>query len=389
MGRAFDMPVEAQLRAGQPAPEPGVEKIAVLRANLLGDLIVSLPALDALRAAYPRAEIVLLARDWHRRLLEARPGPVDRVIVIPELPGLREDARPAASREEIDAFYAGMIHERFDLALQLHGGGRHSNQVVRRLGARLAAGLRTSDAPSLHRWIPYGRHQPEVLRYLEVVSLVGAPVTTLEPRLSVTVADLTDAERVVPDDGRPLVALHPGARHPERRWPAERFAAVGDALAAAGARVVVTGTEVEDGNIRRVLDGMTLPAENLCGRLSLGGLLGLYSRCAAVVSNDTGPLHLAAAAGAPTVGIYCAFNLVAYGPLSRTRHRIAVSWRDERRLCRPDCDDPYCERCEPFVADVPVDEVKVQALDLFTVHGKAKETRTESMAADTAVHSGR
>jgi ADP-heptose:LPS heptosyltransferase len=264
----------------------------------------------------------------------------------------------------------------------MHGGGRHSNQVVRRLGARITAGLRTPDAPPLHRWVPYDRNQPEIVRYLEVVSLVGAPITTLEPRLPVVESDLAEAERAVPDDGRPLVALHPGARHPERRWPAERFAAVGDALVAAGARVVVTGTEAEGAVVRQLLDAMRQPAESACGLLSLRGLLGLYSRCAVVLSNDTGALHLARAAGAPTVGIYWAFNLVPYGPLSRTRHRVAVSWRDHRRLCRPDCTDPYCERCEPFVADVPVDEVRDQALDLFMTSTRSgcPGTRGEALA---------
>jgi len=347
------------------APEPGVRKIAVLRANLLGDLVVSLPALEALRAAYPQAEIVLLARDWHRRLLGARPGPVDRVVVVPEIPGLREDPRPTAPPREIDAFYAAMIGERFDLALQMHGGGKYSNPVVRRLGARVTAGLRAPDAPPLQRWVPYDRNQVEVLRYLEVVSLVGAPVTTLEPRLAVVDADAAEAERALPDDGRPLIALHPGARHTERRWPAERFAAVGDALVAAGARVAVTGVREEDGIVRRVIGGMTQPAENLCGRLSLWGLAGLYHRCAVVVSNDTGPLHLARAVGAATVGIYWAYNFVAYGPLLRTHHRVAVSWRDRRRRCRPQCSNPFCERCEPFVADIGVDDVRDGALDLL------------------------
>jgi ADP-heptose:LPS heptosyltransferase len=62
---------------------PGVRRIAVLRANALGDFIFALPALEALRAAYPQAEIVLLAKKWHATFLQGRPGPVDRVVVVP------------------------------------------------------------------------------------------------------------------------------------------------------------------------------------------------------------------------------------------------------------------------------------------------------------------
>src|SRR5690606_9642641 len=121
---------------------PEIRKIAVLRANGLGDFIFSLPAFEALRAAYPRAEIVLLGKPWHHRFLEGRPGPIDRVVAIPA-GGLGEEGDPPANPAEVSAFFAAMAAERFDLALQLHGGGRHSNPFVQRLGARLTVGLRT------------------------------------------------------------------------------------------------------------------------------------------------------------------------------------------------------------------------------------------------------
>src|SRR5215472_7363490 len=70
---------------------PSVRKIAVLRANGLGDFIFALPALEALRAAYPEAEIVLLAKAWHATFLEDRPGPFNRVIVIPPHRGVGVD----------------------------------------------------------------------------------------------------------------------------------------------------------------------------------------------------------------------------------------------------------------------------------------------------------
>jgi ADP-heptose:LPS heptosyltransferase len=93
--------------------------------------------------------------------------------------------------------------------------------------------------------VPYICEQPEILRYLDVVVLVGAQPITLDPHLAVTAADRAAAAQVVPPAARPLVALHPGVSHPGRRWPAESFAVVGHRLCAAGAEIVVTGTEAE------------------------------------------------------------------------------------------------------------------------------------------------
>ena len=345
--------------------EPHVRKIAVLRVNGLGDFIAAVPALEALRAAYPTAEIVLLAKDWHAAFLAGRPGPVDRVVVVPPARGVGEDNDFAEDPDRLERFFDAMARERFDLAIQIHGGGRYSNPFLRRLGARLTVGLKTPDAAPLDRWVPYLYFQPEVLRYLEVVALVGATTGVLEPRMAVMAQDLAEAERVVPPAARPLVALHPGGTDPRRWWPAERFAAVGDALAAAGAHVVITGTKGERHVVEAVLRAMTCEAQDLCAKLSLGGLAGLLSRCRVAVANDSGPLHLAASVGAATVGIFWCFNLINWGPLTRSRHRPSVSWRLTCPICGIDNTQGGCTHRASFVADVPTAEVVASALDLF------------------------
>lgn len=340
-----------------------VRKIAVLRCNGLGDLVFALPALDALRAAYPEAEIVLLASPWHRDFFEKRPRPVDRVVVVPPMPRIREDGVP--DEETIVAFFDAMAAERFDLAIQLHGGGRDSNPFVLRLGARTTVGLKAPDAPPLDLWVPYVYFQNEIFRYLEVVALVGARPTLLEPRVAVTDDDLDEALAVVPDTDRPLVALHPGATDGRRRWPPASFAHVGDALVCAGARVVVTGTATDGSMPREVAGTMTLPVQDVSGRLSIGGLAGLLCRCAVVVSNDSGPLHLAAAVGAATVGIFWCGNLINGGYPWLARHRPLVSWRLDCPECGTNCIRGRCDHRLSFVTDVPVQEVTHEALDLL------------------------
>ncbi len=351
-------------------PDPdlveNVWKIAVLRAGGIGDFIFTLPALHALRAAYPEAEITLLGEAWHEELLSGRPGPPERAIAVPRSTGVNgPDTGVDEDEEELERFFARMREERFDLALQMHGGGGYSNPFVRKFEARVAAGAQAPGAPPLDRSVPYVYYQSEYLRHLEVAGLVGARAVNLEPHLEVTDSDLAEARSVAPESGSTLVALHPGAGDPQRRWPPEKFAAVGDVLAGSGARVAVVGVEKDRALVSRVVDAMDHEALNLCGRLSLSGLAGLLSRCAVVVSNDSGPLHLAVAVGVATVGIFWGPNFINAAPPTRVRHRPALSWRANCPACGATLFNGGCEHKASIVTDVPTGEVANYALDLL------------------------
>jgi ADP-heptose:LPS heptosyltransferase len=128
----------------------------------------------------------------------------------------------------------------------------------------------------------------------------------------------------------------------------------------------VIGTTEEKQLIEAVVTNMKARAQNLCGRLSLGGLAGLLSRCRVLISNDSGPLHLAAAVGAATVGIYMCFNLVTAGLPTRVHHRPVVSWRVQCPICGIDRSQAACEHRASFVADIPAEDVIAPALDLFS-----------------------
>ena len=353
---------------------PGVKKIAVLRANALGDYIFVQPALQALRSAYPQAEIVYLGKPWHAAYLAGRPGPVDRVIQVPRYKGVSEPdtwtGPDVGEQAALERFFAEMQAEQFDLALQIHGGGGNSNPFVLRLGARITAGMRAPTAPALDRWMPYVYWQHEVLRQIEVVGLVGAPPVALEPHIVVTERDRAESCAVVPEMEQPLVVLHPGASDPRRRWPAENYASTGDALARAGCAVAVVGIPEEQAVVKAVVGTMQAPVLNLCGRLSLHGLTGLISRAALVVANDSGPRHLAEAVGTPTVGIFWCGNLINAGPAFRSLHRPHLSWRLTCRVCGKNTLHEPCTHQESFVDEVKVEEVVESALDLLRLSGR-------------------
>ena len=336
--------------------------------------------LGALRSAYPRAEITLLGAGWHPQLLDGRPGPWDRVEVVPGCPGVRDTDTDEHDPAAVQRFLAGQRRRGYDLAVQLHGGGAHSNPFVRGLDAALSVGARDRGAPGLDRDVPYAVTQHEVLRLLEVVALAGARTVELEPVLAVAARDRAAAAAVLPDDGRPLVALHLGASDPRRRWPVPRFAAVADDLAARGARVVVVGSGPDDSRAARALRAaVRTPVVDLVGRLGLPALTGVLAGCSLVVANDSGPRHLAAAVGAPTVGVFLAPNALSAGPLTARRSRIAVAYR----TCCPVCDEDQrharCAHDASLVADVEVDEVLQLARELY---GAACEVRgSGSLAA--------
>lgn len=366
-----------------------VRKIAVLRANGLGDFIFSVPALQALKATYPAAELVYLGNPWHKAFLTGRPGPIDRVVVIPVSEGVRMEPGKTESQDQLDEFFERARREEFDLALQIHGGGRYSNPFLLQLGARITAGLRTPDAAKLDINIPYLYYQPEVLRYLEVMQAVGAKVVQIEPAVKVTGEDIAALHRVIDEWERPLVVMHPGATDIRRRWSPQNFAAVADVLATKGATIVLSGAGDEKTVVDTVAGSMRHKPINLFGKLSYPAFTGLLSQADLVVSNDSGPLHLAGAVGTPTVGIYWIGNAFNGGPLTRSRHYPAISWQihcpkcgmematpdlrfkpyrdpaDKINCFLADMADPTCTHDVSFVDEISKEEITHYAMDLL------------------------
>jgi ADP-heptose:LPS heptosyltransferase len=334
---------------------PDVERLAVLRANAIGDFVVSVPALVALRTAYPSAQLTLIGDEWHRAFLAQRPGPWDRVVVGPRYPGLRGEPFDAEPGPDYEAFLVEQLAESYDLVVQLHGGGRTSNEVVQALKPRVSAGARTPDAPALDRWVPYQPDRHETLRCLEIVDLVGATITgvhDLEPRLAVTAQDRDESFAAVV--GEVDVVVHLGANDSRRRWPVSEFATVLERLARLGREVVLIGGAADRELIAALPKETVRGCHDRVGRLTLGGTLGLLSRTRLFVGNDSGPRHLAAAVGVATVGIFWAPNRQTFGPLIGP-HRALTAYRTDCPRCG--ADRMTCAHGDSAVAAVTPDEV--------------------------------
>jgi ADP-heptose:LPS heptosyltransferase len=349
------------------------KKIAVLRANAIGDFVFTLPALQSLRVAFPDAEIVLLGKEMHKRLLANRKSPIDRVVVIPPYPGVGYPADGPADHTILDSFFAAMRSENFDVAIQMHGGGKYSNRFVNSLGASFTIGSKTQDAEDLDQSIPYTTYFNETVRYLEIVSLINVLPVSIAPELQVTREDLHAAEQAIPKwRERPLVVIQPGATDPRRWWPAHKFAVVAGELINKGYQVCFNGVEQERHLIDNIISSMRgTRAKNLAGELSLSALIGLLSKADLLISNDTGPLHLAHALKTPAVGIYWAPNMITGSPMGCRWAKPLVAWNTTCPKCGAgfrDMKDSNCTHDVSFVEEISVEDVLGAATELLHNH---------------------
>jgi len=357
-----------------------IKKIAILRANALGDFIVTLPAICAIRTKYPDAEIILLGKPWHKKFLVAERTPVDRVIIVPVMNGIRNEINEPQNFTEQESFFAEMQKENFDIAIHFQGNGISANPFLNRLKAGLTVGLTTVNAEPIDKSIPFYYYQNEVLRYLEVAKLIDAKTDSIEPQINVLKEDVEEIIGLLNFlDNRPFVVLNPFAVDIRRTWPSENYPPLADWLKEKGFEVIFSGSKEEKEGVEKIISKMTHKAINSCGTVSIGGLAAMLQMAVLVISGDTGPLHLARAVHTPTVGIYWAPNLINWGPLSRKIHHPVISWNMACPFCGIIPNDPYpfepqneCKHEISFVRDVTINAVK-EAVESLLFKNEIKE----------------
>lgn len=291
-------------------------RILVVRPDNVGDVIMTVPALRALRAAAPGARIDLLASP-----AGAAAAPlideIDDVVVASvswqQLPGGGTDATAPGDGDPDDALVAELAARGYDAAVVLTSFSQSpwtAAAVCRRAGIGVRVGTsKEFGGDALTHWVPAppdGGHQVD--RALEVLAAVGVPSRGTD--LGIRVPAGADAQA---PEGR-YVVIAPGASAPSRRWPPERFAEVGRGLAERGWTVVVTGTAKEAELVDRAAADVP-GARCLVGTLDLGGLAALMAGADAVVVNNSGGAHLADAVGTPVVELFAGTEEVGqYAP---------------------------------------------------------------------------
>lgn len=290
-----------------PRPLPDRPTIVVLRALPgLGDWLCAVPTLRALRVARPDARVHLVGLAASRPLVARFAGLVDGFHAFPGWPGLPERRVDAAA---VPGFLAAIQALEADLAIQLHGSGEITNEVVELFGARHVAGFHRPGrrCPDPARFLSWREGDAEVRRGLRLLALLGIETDDETLGFPLAAGARVAARALLAGAGvrAPWVVLHPGGSRPAARWPAEAFVRVGREMAALGRSVVVTGTADEcrlTADIAAAIPG----AVDLGGRTSLDALGWIIREAALVVANDTGVAHLADALAVPSIVVFAA-----------------------------------------------------------------------------------
>lgn len=299
-----------------------VRKIAVFRALYLGDLLCATPALRAIRHHFPSAEITLIGLPWTADLVHRLPF-VDQLLEFPGYPGIAE---VPYQQERTNAFLAAAHATQYDLVIQMHGGGDVSNGFAVDLGGRFSLGYRPEHDNRLDHSLLYDPSEHETLRWLRLVAEVGAHSADTHLVLPITAAEQARAAVLLHENHKqhgPLIGVHTGAKDAARRWPAERFAALADALVRHfDARIVLTGSAAEQQLAASVEQLMREPALSVVGQTDLGTFAALLSQLDLLVTNDTGASHIAAATRTSSVVLFGPTRPERWAPLDGQRHRV-------------------------------------------------------------------
>jgi ADP-heptose:LPS heptosyltransferase len=259
----------------------------------------------------------------------------------------------SADTSALLCFIEEMRKKKFDLVVQMHGSGRFTNPLTVLMGARENAGYYEAGRyrPDPRRFIEWRPEEHEVQRWLRLLEHAGVPPKGTRLEFPLDEADWRELRSFCLRE-RSYVVIHPGSQLSSRRWPAERFAEVADALAVEGLKVVLTGVIDEISLVGKTRDAMRQPAIDLAGRTTLGGLAALIGGARLLVSNDTGVSHIAAAMRTPSVVIACGSDPRRWAPLDRALHRVLA----HEVGCRP-CAHPECPVGHPCAIGIEVGDV--------------------------------
>jgi len=310
-----------------------IKKVLIRGTNWVGDAVMSVPAMREVRRRFPESRISLLIRPWVKDVY----GGADFLDEVIAFDNNGEHSGFSGRRRLVSE----LRERRFDLAILFQNAFEAAflawwARIPLRLGyARDGRSMLLSHAIPID---PEVRQIHQVYYYLGLLAGAGLleprPWKSPDPRPACSL-NVLESDREAARDllrrhgiaaGELLIGLNPGASYGgAKRWLPDRFAEVADYLARKyAARIILFGSGTEAPITRYVAGRIKSPSVNFAGETTLGQLMGLIKECSLLVTNDSGPMHLAAALAVPQVAIFGSTSDIATGPLSEAAEVVRV-----------------------------------------------------------------
>jgi heptosyltransferase-2 len=280
-----------------------LNKILIVRTDRVGDVLLSTPAIKAVRDAYPKSHIAFMVSPYARDVVEGNPY-LDEVIVYDKLGSDR-------GIFGMLRFASKLIKKRFDLAIVLHPTQR-AHMAVWLAGIPSRVGYDTKFGWMLTKRLPHTKHyglKHEIDNVLDLLKYVGIEAKDrslcmpVQARCERKVKELFASAGIADKDT--VITINPGASCPSKRWPADRFASVAAALAAKwNAKIVLISDDKDKVFADKAAAGLKSPCLNLAGMTTVCDLAAVLNRSKLFISNDSGPVHIACAVGTPVISIF-------------------------------------------------------------------------------------
>ena len=290
------------------------ERILVIKLDHLGDVLLATPVFSNLRRAYPNAELHALTGAWSRVVLERHPD-VNRVVEY-DSPDFCRTGQPTSLRETLK-LYRQLRCQKYDLMVDLRSDWR----IVWFAFGRLTPKRLSRAALQVENKLGFAQFSGphETTRNLNVLGQADIPTPVRTAIFSVTAEDQKWASDLLAtyqvERQHPLIAIHPGSPIALKRWLPERYAELADWLIAQKrAQILFVGVEDEIPIITEIQARMRGASINIAGKTTLTQLASILQACNVFIGNDSGPMHLAAAVGTQTIGLYGPGDPTRFGP---------------------------------------------------------------------------
>lgn len=351
-------------------PVPDRARCAIYSPGHIGDILQAAPMLRALRLERPAWQLLWLVGPWSEGLARALDVAQE---VLPYAPAWSQyhRGRPQGGRgwRAEESWLQGLAGRRADVFVSTAGSDLATFAVGRALRPRVWCGVEPDwplypVAPRQHL-LPYRRDQPEAEYLLDLVRPLGIRSTDATLRMRWSPADDAAADEALrPLAGRTIVALAPGGGWAGKLWPAESYGALGRRLIDAGTALVFVGSADERTLVEQACRGVDKGhVLDLAGKTSIAVLAAVLSRCALLVCNDSGPLHLAAAAGVPTVSLFGPTRPQKWAP--RGDRHVALRAVEHCPDCLPWHPRARCAHNRACMRAISVDRVHDAAMRLL------------------------